>query len=185
MATALAQGQNVTYKHFDCGTHIGHATEDFKNTINALHIDSHKAKSHAARAVLSKQAGTPINIDTYFHVITKTKSAGTITNTMATAQAKALNDAYNPYNIFFKLKGVDYTVNDAWAVANGTDMTALKKVLRKGTYSTLNLYFHTDLVGSILGTCTLPANMGTNPAAYVGDGCNIQANTMPGGNVLG
>ncbi|TKA59673.1 hypothetical protein B0A49_12104 [Cryomyces minteri] len=63
----------------------------------------------------------------------------------------------------------------------------MKKALRQGTYAALNIYFQTDLYGNILGQCTLPANVGSNPSpsVYVSDGCNVLAATMPGGNIAG
>lgn len=74
----------------------------------------------------------------------------------------------------------------------------MKSVLRKGNYSTLNVYFHTDLQDSaqgasramsspgdrVLGFCTLPdpSISGASPrAAYIKDGCNVLAHTMTGG----
>lgn len=81
----------------------------------------------------------------------------------------------------------------------------MKKALRKGSYRTLNVYFQTDLkaspgqtgraehratssasdlASSVLGFCTLPdpgVNATSTPADYAKDGCNILANTMPGG----
>lgn len=177
------------YQHFDCGVNITHASSHFNATIHALHEGvhhhvgsaSHKASTHA-RAV------APIIVNTAFHVVTKAASAGTITPAMVTAQINALNTAYNPYNVQFVLVNTTYTANDAWAVGEGADGDAMKAALRHGTYSTLNIYFQTDLYGSILGTCTLPTDIGPGtpaPSVYVSDGCNVQANTMPAGLVQG
>lgn len=82
----------------------------------------------------------------------------------------------------------------------------MKLALRQGSYQTLNVYFQTDLqaipgqearaVGirdtnalsdlttSVLGFCTLPdptVNATSLAADYVKDGCNVLAQTMPGG----
>lgn len=82
----------------------------------------------------------------------------------------------------------------------------MKKALRKGKYSALNIYFQTDLqpsasdnsiagraqssgasntgLPSLLGFCTLPdptINATSSPADYIKDGCNILAGSMPGG----
>ena len=180
---------NHTVKHFDCGVSHSHASHHFNKTVQALHKNgrmgphslSHKAKIH-------NRQSSGINVDTVFHIITSTSSAGTITQDMANAQIAQMNTMYGPYGITFNLIGTTFTANDAWAVASGDDMNALKTSLRQGTYATLNLYFHTDLAGGILGTCTLPSDIGPgtpDPSSYVSDGCNVQANTMPGGNVLG
>ncbi len=48
------------------------------------------------------------------------------------------------------------------------DTAAMSTTLRQGTYSTLNFYFPRDLVGSILGVCSMPSDISvisdpTNP----------------------
>jgi hypothetical protein len=71
--------------------------------------------------------------------------------------------------------------------AGGDDLT-MKKSLRRGKYSILNLYFQTDLAGSVLGKCTLLSSIGpgtTNSSFYANDRCSVQAGTMPGGTVDG
>ena len=95
----------------------------------------------------------------------------------------AMNARCNPHGISFTLKGVTITANDTWAVGAGSDDLAMKSALRKGTYNTLNIYFQTDLSGSILGTCSFPGT--PDKSTYVSDGCNVQANTMPSGTVYG
>jgi hypothetical protein len=83
---------------------------------------------------------------------------------------------------------VTWTTNDAWAVGEKDDDTAMKNSLRQGTYKTLNLYFQTDLSGGVLGRCTLPsaiANGKSDPTVYKNDGCNINAHTMPSGTLAG
>jgi hypothetical protein len=65
---------------------------------------------------------------------------------MPSTQLKALNDAYAPYNIQFNLINVTWTTNDAWAVGEKDDDTAMKNSLRQGTYKTLSLYFRLILV---------------------------------------
>ena len=85
-------------------------------------------------------------------------------------------------------------MNDTWA-ANGDDL-AMKTALRQGTYSTLNVYFQSDLqtapgsgsASVLLGYCSLPSagvKTTTPPANYITDGCNILSGTMPGGVVTG
>lgn len=86
----------------------------------------------------------------------------------------------------------------------------MKTALRKGTYKTLNVYFQTnleaapgqsgrttssssraqsasdDLSASVLGFCTLPdpsIKSNSPRSAYVKDGCNVLAKTMPGGDL--
>lgn len=179
-----------TFKHFDCGTHQGHATEEFLSTVSSLHSD-HVNGSRAARrraALVRIRQAVPISVPTYFHIVTTAASQGQITQLMANDQIAAMNTAYAPYNIQFALENVSFTVNDAWAVGAGSDDTAMKTALRQGTYSALNIYFQTNLTGDILGICTLPSSIGNapvDPSTYVADGCNIQANTMPKGTIEG
>lgn len=178
-----------TIRHFGCGAKAEHASKHFLETVKKLH-HGHKHSRGGPRAhhKTKKQVPNPISVPTYFHVISSTANNGTITPDMATAQLATLNQVYNQYGISFVLQNVDWTVNDDWAVAAAdTDMDALKAALRQGTYSDLNLYFHTDLAGGNLGTCTLPSQVpaGSDPSVYVSDGCNVNANTMPNGAMQG
>lgn len=181
-----ATGQ--AYVHFDCSVAHADATNELKEAIKNLHRrqEAGAIGARSARNVIPKQ-NTALSINTYFHLITKAASAGSITTAMANAQLQAMNKMYGQYGITFNLVGTDTTVNDAWAVASGSDMDALKKALRKGKYSDLNIYFHTDLAGGILGTCTLPSSIpkGSAASVYYSDGCNIASGTMPGGNIYG
>lgn len=85
----------------------------------------------------------------------------------------------------------------------------MKTALRKGSYKTLNVYFQTNLQASpgqsgrvhvdsraagiasglsasVLGFCTLPdpkVNASSPRSVYIKDGCNVLANTMPGGTL--
>jgi hypothetical protein len=181
-------------KHFGCDVHRGHGGHHFNKTIEKLHKEHKHSKvgTRAARMVAGTKrqttVPTPIAANAYFHVISGTADANTITQDMATQQMAALNTAYNTYGISFTLANTSFTTNDDWAVAaDDATMTALKTALRQGTYSDLNIYFHTDLAGGNLGTCTLPSQVpaGADPSLYVSDGCNVNANTMPGGTMEG
>ncbi|QIX01862.1 hypothetical protein AMS68_007379 [Peltaster fructicola] len=181
-------GTGKTFRHFDCGVTQGNATAELKSTLSQLHTRDLSGPSIGARdARYVGQRATAVTINTYFHVITKQASVGSITQSMVNQQLSALNTMYKPFGITFNLVATDFTANDAWAVAAGSDMDACKKALRKGKYADLNLYFHTDLDGGILGTCTLPTTVPKGAAAtvYYSDGCNVQAETMPGGNIYG
>ncbi|KAI9689302.1 MAG: hypothetical protein M1822_009952 [Bathelium mastoideum] len=184
-----SQSSNVTYdhtyKHFDCGTDSSSASDHFIHTVSTLNNKNGPKGAPGARkrSELPKR-GFAITVDTYFHVVTETASAGTVTQDMANAQVSALNSAYQPVGVQFNLKGTDFTVNDAWAVGIGQDDTNMKTALRNGTYDALNIYFQTNLNGSILGTCSLPTNI-TGPSSYITDGCNVNAGTMPNGPIQG
>lgn len=177
---------NLTIRHFDCDVNRGKASTHYNETVRFLHRNSRRP---GALAALSKrQTVSPaLNINSYFHVLSTTARAGEFTQDMATQQAAALNKAYNPIGITFTLVNTSFTTNDAWAIGDGTGMDDAKKALRVGTYKDLNLYFHSDLTGGILGTCTLPSQVTaqTKVAQYYTDGCNINAETMPGGAMTG
>ncbi|KAJ5231967.1 hypothetical protein N7468_004923 [Penicillium chermesinum] len=117
----------------------------------------------------------PIEIDTWFHIISSRSEANQVTDAMINAQFSILQDAYRDASIQYRLHGVTRHVNDHWA-QNGDDL-AMKQALRKGSYRTLNVFFQTDLQAtagqagrsqhrantisddmssSILGFCTLP-----------------------------
>jgi len=144
------------------------------------------AASVASTSAAAGQANIQ-NIPTYFHIISTAAHTGTITPAMVSAQFQEMNSAYNPYGISFSLAGTTWTVNDAWAIAAGSDMAAAQSALRQGSYSALNIYFHTDLSGGNLGTCTLPSQVpsGATMQTYISDGCDVNANTMPGGTFGG
>jgi hypothetical protein len=149
------------YRRHACAVSNDQATEHFKRTIRALQTKQKASAvgSRAPAALTHRAVQQPITINTYFHVITTIAKASSITQQMADAQASALNAAYNPAGITFNLVNTSFTANDAWAVAEGTAMDDLKSALRRGTYADLNLYFHSDLTGGILGTCTLPSKV--------------------------
>ena len=177
-----------TVRYFGCDVQRGHGGRNFEETIKKLHLKHKHSKGGPRAAHLTRrQTQTPISINTYFHVLSTTANAGLITQEMANKQLTALNTAYNPYGISFVLKDTTFTTNDAWAVGSGGDMDAAKAALRAGTYKDLNIYFLTDYYGGNLGTCTLPSQVppGAPPSMYVSDGCNVNANTMPGGSMLG
>jgi hypothetical protein len=190
LVSASAKPANgIVYKHFDCGVDISHASEHFNKTVRLMHQGVFKVHSGTQMAGVAVRAAKPlITVDVAFHIITTAAKAGTITQKMADDQLTILNKAYAASNIQFNRIATTFTVNDAWAIGADADATAMKTALRNGTYATHNIYFMTDLTGSILGTCSLPSDIGPStsaPSTYNSDGCMIQANTMPGGNIYG
>ena len=136
-------------------------------------------------------------VDTFFHIVSTQDQSKTVTHDMIANQLGILQAAYASSNISFQLRGVDHTVNNTWATdQNDADM---KLALRRGNYSTLNIYFQTNLSTTaygaptqLLGYCTLPTNVTYKPcddcppsefppANYAMDGCNVHAGSMPNG----
>ncbi|KAF7502836.1 hypothetical protein GJ744_004991 [Endocarpon pusillum] len=172
-----------------------------------LENDLQNATTVEARISLNarakRQAVAPLyTIDTYMHIIADSASASPsssayVTDLQIRAQFEYLARSYTDASIGFRLIGYSRSTNDTWA-RNGDDF-GMKTALRRGGYSTLNIYYQSQLqsapgtpgipAGSILlGYCSLPvAGVGarTPAAAYVLDGCNILSGTMPGANVFG
>lgn len=183
VSAADPQPSGAPSRPFDCGTGTQTADKSYLDTIQKLH-DGKSKGSLAARAAELAARDDPIDIQAVFHIVMTNAAKDSITNAMPQAQLDSMNAAYNQYGIKFELQNVTWTTNDAWAVGATADDTDMKKQLRQGTYDTLNLYFQTDLSGGVLGRCTLPSSIGNgkaDPSVYVGDGCNINANTMPDG----
>lgn len=95
-------------------------------------------------------------------------------------QLDVLNADYSPHGITFNLVGTDWTVNTNWA-ADGNEL-AMKRALRKGTYSDLNVYFLGNLGGGLLGYCYFPDDVSSGSTAFYTDGCTILGSSVPGGS---
>jgi hypothetical protein len=154
-----------------------------------------------ASSVQRRQTLAPLYvIDTYMHIVSDSSSSSPssakyVTDTMIQDQFAYLAEAYTNASIGYRLAGVTRVTNDTWA-ANGDDI-AMKTALRRGTYSTLNIYYQSLLQAGVntpgvpagstlLGFCSLPAGgvtSRTSPDDYVVDGCNVLTATMPGGNL--
>lgn len=90
-----------------------------------------------------------------------------------------MNTRYAPHGISFTQAGADWTVNSGWAT-DGSELT-MKKALRKGTYSDLNLYFVQSM--DYLGYCYFPVSTSTGTEDFYLDGCTILSTTVPGGSL--
>ena len=90
-----------------------------------------------------------------------------------------MNNAYGSHGITFRLISSDFTVNNNWATGNYD--SSMKPALRKGTYSSLNVYFLSDLGGGLLGICNFPTNTSPGTSTYNQDGCDVLADSLPGG----
>ena len=177
------------YPSRGCGT--GHPT--------GVLLETHRSSQNRRMERRASPPTTLYTISTYFHIVSTQDQAGAVTNGMIANQVGILQAAFAASNISFNLIGVDHSINDTWATdENDAEM---KLALRKGTYSTLNIYFQTNLSTSaygaptqLLGYCTLPTNVTYKPcddcpptefppANYALDGCNIHAGSMPNGKL--
>ena len=178
-------------------SYLQHAEPLDNDLWNSSTLEQHNSRHHHYHA--ERQAINPYyTIDTYFHVVSDTASSTSsspnyVTDAMVTAQFNTIAVAYTNASIGYRYLGVTRTINSTWA-SNGDDQ-AMKAALRQGTYSSLNVYFQSELqsapgtpgvpAGSVLlGYCSLPS-AGITPqtprSAYTVDGCNILSSTMPGG----
>jgi Pregnancy-associated plasma protein-A len=178
------KGYHPKVKHFDCGTTIANASEHLLATHAALHAFGSWHGSPANNLYsnqLTERSTNPVTINTYFHFVTgeDDNSKNLITPTMPTAQLNAMNTAYKSTGFQFKLISTTWNANNSWAT--GTDPT-MQATIRQGQYGVLNIYFLTNMTGSILGQCSMPTNVGSTPteAQISPDGCIINAGTMPG-----
>lgn len=62
-----------------------------------------------------------------------------VQDAMLADQLDVLNAQYAPYGVSFNLVGTTRTVNSGWA--DDSNQLAMKRSLRQGDYSTLNVYF--------------------------------------------
>ncbi|KAF4976738.1 hypothetical protein FDECE_18440, partial [Fusarium decemcellulare] len=129
------------------------------------------------RGLLDKYV-VPVNqskllLDAYFHVVTATPNE--ITEEQLHQQIGVLNDNFQPYDIQFKLRDIDWTLNATWA--NNTYDYWMKKKLHRGDYKTLNVYFISRMTSGGLGNHTDPS---FDIIRFM-DGCTVDAQTVPGG----
>ena len=167
-------------------------TEEPSSFLRDLHVQFRFQKRKR-----DSPSTTMYEIDTWFHIVSSIAQENMVTEDMISNQLGALQSSYAPSNISFNLVSVDFSVNDTWAQGNAD--ADMKNALRQGNYSTLNLYFQTDLsttsdgsTTQLLGYCTLPSNMTYSPcdgcglveypnSSYTLDGCNVHAGSMPNG----
>ncbi|KAI0477048.1 hypothetical protein GGR56DRAFT_386619 [Xylariaceae sp. FL0804] len=150
--------------------------------------EAHRAVSRAmhAREKADKAAGNLTiqsipTVDVYFHVIAagKTEALGYIDEDKMNDQFTYMQEAYAPYGITFNLVDIDYTIDTTWA-SDGAEIE-MKKALRQGDYSTLNIYFVNDL-GNLLGYCYFPDDVEEGTRAFYKDGCTVLSSSVPGGS---
>ncbi|GKZ40004.1 hypothetical protein AbraIFM66950_001864 [Aspergillus brasiliensis] len=157
----------------------------------------------------NREVSRSIEIETWFHIVSSNDAANTVSDDMITSQLSYLQKAYESATITYRLEGITRQINDSWA--RNDDELGMKNALRRGNYSTLNVYFQTNLQASsgessrglskdvhrrtdvsdqsssiVLGFCTLPdpsVNSSSPRSSYIKDGCNVLADTMPGGSL--
>lgn len=97
------------------------------------------------------------------------------------AQLDVLNQDYSPWDIQFSLVNVTRTVNEEWAYYRAD--LPMRRSLRQGDYSTLNIYFLTYADG-YLGSCTYPYYVTEGSDQFYRDGCVVLSGSIPGGPLV-
>jgi len=95
-------------------------------------IDNNRSQRRSSRNL--------VNVQVAWHVIHASNGAGNISNDMIVDQIEVLNDAYAPYDIFFTLVSVDYTMNDNWFTDMNQYESAYKQQLNIDPVHHLNIY---------------------------------------------
>ena len=130
-------------------------------------------------AATTPQAATGGTIPVYWHTITNSSGAGSVTSQQINSQISVLNDAYASTGWSFSLVSTDTTANDSWYTA-GPGSTAekqMKETLRRGAANALNIYAN-NMGGGLLGWATFPSDYASKPLM---DGVVILRQSMPGG----
>jgi hypothetical protein len=116
----------------------------------------------------------------YMHIIMSSSGQGNVENSVINSQMAVLNHAYKNIKFSFALAGVTRVKNSAWFTGgiNSHANAAMKRALRKGSYSDLNVYT-TAQTDSTLGWATMPTKVGKDIDF---DGVVIDYRSMPGGS---
>lgn len=118
-----------------------------------------------------------VNVQVAWHVIHASNGAGNISNDMIVDQLDVLNDAYAPYDIFFTLVSVDYTMNDNWYNDMNQYESAYKQQLNIDPVHHLNIY--SGNMPGLLGWSYLPYQW---PEGSNMHGVCLLYSTLPGGS---
>lgn len=128
-------------------------------------------------------ASSMISVGTYFHIITS-GTAGQLSESQIQGQLDVLNQSYATMGVSFFMQGIDRTDNYNWYY-NSFDAqrrqtaygTAMKKALRKGGKSSLNVYLVDLTVSGLLGIAVFPWRGADNSD----DSVVILNQSIPGG----
>ncbi|MAD51178.1 MAG: M43 family zinc metalloprotease [Candidatus Marinimicrobia bacterium] len=132
-------------------------------------IDNNRSQRRSSRNL--------VNVQVAWHVIHASNGAGNFSNDMIVDQIEVLNDAYAPYDIFFTLVSVDYTMNDNWFADMNQYESAYKQQLNIDPVHHLNIYSG-NMPGGLLGWSYMPYSW---PENHYMHGVCLLYSTLPGG----
>ncbi|KAH7141785.1 metalloprotease MEP1 [Dactylonectria macrodidyma] len=172
--TLFASSLSPSFALGYCGTNTSHVP--LEQNIRAL-AAAEKTETHL--------------IDVFFHVASTRANQDLITDKMVDTQFDVLRSAFLQYGFDFKLVNTSRIVDDTigkgfYGESGGIDdydaYVAFFRANRRGPYDSLNVYFFSDLIPGLGGSCNLPSPSSSNPDYdnFWTDGCILNANTMPG-----
>lgn len=129
---------------------------------------------------IGPSAAAATTVPVWFHVITSTSGAGSVTSNQINQQINVLNGAFANAGFQFSLVGTTTTADNTWYTA-GYGTTAernMKSALRRGGAETLNIYSN-NMGGGLLGWATFPSDYQRSPS---NDGVVLLYATLPGGS---
>ncbi|KAF8665777.1 hypothetical protein AX16_000224 [Volvariella volvacea WC 439] len=146
-----------------------------------------EAHAHRLNGPLNYPAFAGSTIDVHFHVISEDSSpnGGYVNDTQIWDQLGVLNQAYNGTNITWILASVSRVTNADWfhnAGPGAKQQTEMKRALRRGNSTTLNVYtvgFTDGPNNGLLGYATWPWDYNHRP---LDDGVVILHSSLPGGS---
>jgi Pregnancy-associated plasma protein-A len=148
-------------------------------TSDELKTSSRVVAQYMSNVDGRRDQAVTVEVQTYFHIITD-GAIGDISDTVLQQQLQVLNDAYLPHGFTFRLMNTTRTSNAGWygAGISSTAQLNMKKVLRVGGPSTLNIYFK-NIGDDLLGYATLPPDYSFLPDD---DGVVVLSSSVPGGS---
>jgi len=156
-----------------CGVHISHA----RKVASERRFQANRLPAESENATAT--------IDVYFNIVyaNETLQGGYVPDSQVEAQIQTMNTDYNSTGISFKLQNISRIQNEDWFLRVAPDSPqelGLKKTLRKGNASTLNVYTVGLAEGDgqgLLGYATFPMDFAVN---QTNDGVVILYSTLPG-----
>ncbi|KAK2606209.1 hypothetical protein QQS21_003380 [Conoideocrella luteorostrata] len=160
-----------------CG--IGPPSEELLATLQELGKEEKLSKRDFNNTT------TPVKIDVYVNIITRgANDQNNITDQSLDGAVQILNKDYKDAQVSFNLKKTNRVVNAAWA--RRKNETTMRKSLRQGDKSALNLYFMelvSDPRGVVIGEATFPDDM-LGEDGLSQDGVYFAHDTLPGRTIF-
>ncbi|KAK2605859.1 hypothetical protein QQS21_003699 [Conoideocrella luteorostrata] len=163
-----------------CGA--GSPSQEFLSLSRAFRSQEANATAGGFSAAAAAQS---TQINTYIHIMASDRTArgGYVSQSTIDEQMRILNSNYANTGFSFVLRDVDYTVDPNKSYLRSLDDEYyIKRDLRKGSYSDLNLYYFVNTFRGNTGWCYYPTNAPQGSESFIRDGCVIHQGSLPGGS---